>query len=57
MKEPKPMQEIHEVQEKIYEQDKNLSRKERIEKTNRIAEEMIQQYGLKLHLRKKDKAA
>ena len=57
MKEPKPMQEIHEIQKKIYEQDKNLSRKVRIEKTNRIAEEMIRRYGLKLRLRNQDKAA
>ena len=57
MKEPKPMREIHQIQEKIYEEDKNLSRKERIEKTNRIAEEMIRRHGLKLRLRTKDKAA
>ena len=57
MKEPKPMQEIHQIQEKIYEEDKNLSRKERIDKTNRIAEEMIRRHGLKLRVRDKDKAA
>ena len=57
MKEPKPMQEIHQIQEKIYEEDKNLSRKERIDKTNRIAEEMIRRHGLKLRLHGKDKAA
>ena len=55
MKEPKPMQEIHETQEKIYEEDKNLSRKERIDKTNRIAEETIRKYGLKI--KRADKAA
>jgi len=57
MKEPKLMQEIHKIQEKIYEEDKNLSRKERIEKTNRIAEEMIRRHGLKLRVRDKDRAA
>ena len=57
MKEPKPMQEIHQIQEKIYEEDKNLSRKERIDKTNRIAEEMIRRHGLKLRVRDKGKAA
>lgn len=57
MKEPKPMQEIHQIQEKIYEEDKNLSRKERIEKTNRIAEEMIKRHDLKLRFRNKAKAA
>ena len=57
MKEPKPMQEIHETQKKIYEEDKNLSRKERVKKTNRIAEQLIARYGLNLRLRYKDKAA
>ena len=57
MKEPKPMQEIHQIQEKIYEEDKNLSRKERIDKTNRIAEEMIRRHGLKLRVQDKGKAA
>ena len=55
MREPKPMQEIHEIQEKIYEEDKQLTREQRIEKTNRIAEEMIHRHGLKL--RRPDKAA
>ena len=57
MKEPKPMQEIHDIQEKIYEEDKHLTREQRIEKSNRIAKEMIRRYGLKLHLRGNDKAA
>lgn len=55
MKEPKPMQEIHEIQERIYEEDKHLSREQRIEKTNRIAEEMIRKYHL--NIRRVDKAA
>ena len=57
MKEPKPMQEIHDIQEKIYEEDKHLTREQRIEKSNRIAEEMIRRHGLKLRLRSNDKAA
>ena len=57
MKEPKPMQEIHEIQERIYEEDKHLTREQRIEKSNRIAEEMIRRHGLKLHIWGKDKAA
>lgn len=56
MKEPKPMREIHKIQEKIYEEDKRLSRERRIEKSNRIAEEMIRRHGLKLRFHK-DKAA
>ena len=55
IKEPKPMMEIHKIQEKIYEQDRRLTRRQRIEKTNRIAEEMVHQYGLKP--RRVDKAA
>ena len=55
MKEPKPMREVHEWRRKIYEEEKNLSRKERIEKIKRNAAEMIQRYGLKL--RRPDKAA
>jgi hypothetical protein len=45
MKEPKPMQEVHEWRHKIQEEDKRLSRRERIEKTRRIAEEVIRRYG------------
>lgn len=48
MKEPKPMKEVHEWRHKIYEEDKNLSPKERIEKTRRIAEEAAKRYGLNL---------
>ena len=55
MKEPKPMQEIHEVRHKIYEEDKHLSPKELVEKINRNAEDLIRRYGLKL--RRSDKAA
>ena len=53
MKEPKPMQEVHEWRRKIYEEDKNLSRKQRIAKTRRIAEQASQRYGLKLRRPKK----
>ena len=55
MREPKPMREVHEWRHKIYKEDKNLSRKQRIEKTRRIAEEAVRRYGLKL--RRLDKAA
>ena len=55
MKEPKPMREVHEWRRKIYEEDKGLSRKQRIEKTRRIAEEAVHRYGLKL--KQTDKAA
>ena len=55
MKEPKPMREVHEWRRKIYEEDKFLSPKQRVEKTRRIAEEAIRRYGLKF--RRTDKAA
>ena len=55
MKEPKPMQEIHELRHKIYKEDKHLSPKELVEKINRNADELVRRYGLKL--RKTRKAA
>ena len=55
MKEPKAMQEVHEWRHKNREEDKHLSWKERVEKINRISEEMIRKYGLKI--RRSDKAA
>ena len=57
MKEPEPMREIHKIQEKIYKEDQNLAYKERVEKTNLIAEEMMRRHGLKRCFRHKDKAA
>ena len=47
LEEPKPMQEVHEWRHKIYEEDKHLSRMQRIEKTRRIAEKAVRRYGLK----------
>ena len=55
MKEPKPMQEVHEWRQKIYEETKHLSPKELVEKIRRDAEEVTHHYGLKL--RQSDKAA
>ena len=55
MKEPKPMREVHEWRHQICEENKNLSWKEQVEKTNRIAEETIRKYGLKI--KRADKAA
>ena len=48
MKEPKPMQEVHEWRHKIYEENKNLSWKEQVKKADGIANEVIRKYGLKL---------
>ncbi len=55
MKEPKPMQEIHEIRRQIYEEDKHLTREQCIEKIRRNADELTRRYGLKL--RRTDKAA
>ena len=55
MKEPEPMREVHEWRHKIYEKTKHLSRKERMERIRRNAEEAIHRYGLKF--RQSDKAA
>ena len=55
MKEPKPMQEVHEWRHKNCEEDKHLSWRERVQKINRSAEETIRKYGLKI--RRADKAA
>ncbi len=47
-KEPKPMKEIHEIQEKIYEEMKNMTDKEKIETIRREVEKTEKKYGLKL---------
>ena len=49
-REPKPMQEIHAIQEEIYKEDKKLTSKERVEKTHREVKEAIVKYGLKLKI-------
>jgi hypothetical protein len=46
-KEPRPMREIHEIQERLYEEEKNLSSKERIAKIHKEAAELIKKYNLK----------
>ena len=55
MKEPKPMQEIHEIRHQMYEESKNLSWEEWVKKMHQTAEETIRKYGLKI--RQTDKAA
>ena len=47
MTEPIPMREIHEIREKIYEEEKNLSHKERLQKIHDEARKFIEKYGLK----------
>ncbi len=57
MKEPQPMREIHEVQGKIYEEEKNLSVDERLAKRHREVTEFIKKSGLKFKAVDADKVA
>ena len=47
-KEPKPMKNIHEIREKLHEENKNLSHKEHITKIHKESEEAIKRYGIKI---------
>lgn len=47
-KEPEAMREIHEIRERLYEEEKDLSPEEKIAKIHREAEEVIKKYGLRL---------
>jgi hypothetical protein len=46
--EPKAMREIHEIRERMHEEQKGLSDKEIIKKIREEAEEVKRKYGLKL---------
>lgn len=46
--EPRPMREIHEIQEKIYEERKNMTVKEKVEAIQRDAERAQKRLGLNL---------
>ena len=52
-KEPKAMREIHEIRERLYEEEKDLSTKELIEKIHKEAEECTKKYGLKVKIAEK----
>lgn len=49
-KEPKPMREIHQIQERFFGKEKNLSSLERIRKLHKEATEIIRKYDLKLKI-------
>lgn len=49
--ESRPMIEIHEIQKKLYEEEKNLTQQERIAKIHREAQEAIKKYGLKFKIK------
>ena len=48
LKEPKPMREIHEIQENLYKERKKMSAKVKLAAIHREAEEAERQYGLAL---------
>jgi len=48
MKEPKAMREIHEIMEKIYEEEKHLTPEERVKKIHEESEKFLKETGLKL---------
>jgi hypothetical protein len=48
MREPKGMQEVHEIMERLYDKRKKMSRKEVIEDIHKGADELIKRYGLKI---------
>ena len=47
-KEPKPMKEIHEIQETLYEEHKKMTDKEKLAALHREAEEAEKKYGFTL---------
>lgn len=49
-KEPKPMREIHQIQERFFEKEKDLSPRERIRKLHKEAAEIVKKHGLKIKL-------
>ncbi|MBI4398079.1 MAG: hypothetical protein HY586_03030 [Candidatus Omnitrophica bacterium] len=53
MKEPIPMQEVHQWRRRIYEEEKHLSREQRLENIKHNALEAARKYGLKIRRAKK----
>lgn len=45
--EPKPMREIHQIQESFFDKEKNLSSRQRVRKIRKEAKNIIRKYGLK----------
>lgn len=46
MKQPDAMKEIHDIREKMAEEDKNLSAQEHVRKTNEIALQLLKKWEL-----------
>ncbi len=55
--EPKAMQEIHEIRQKLYEKTKGMTTQEFIAYMHQAAEEAAQKYGLKLRRLSKHRQA
>ena len=51
--EPKAMREIHEIRERLYEEERDLSDKELIAKIHRESDECIKKYGLRIKMAEK----
>jgi hypothetical protein len=49
MNEPKALKEIHDIREKIYEETKNMTLKERVKYAHCEAQKLIKQYNLKIN--------
>ena len=47
LKEPKPMREIHQIQERFFDKEKNLSSRQRILKLHKEATGIMRKYGLR----------
>ena len=48
IEEPKPMQEIHQIQESLYKKDSKLSSRQRIQTLRDEAAQLVKTYRLKL---------
>jgi hypothetical protein len=48
IKEPKAMREIHEIMEKIYEEEKDLTKEEILSRIKKDSQQLIEDRGLKL---------
>ncbi len=57
IEEPKAMREIHGIQEKIYEETKNMTTEELLDYFRQGTEKLVGKYGLKVKTISKHKAA
>ena len=55
-KEPRAMRDIHKIQERIYEEQKNMTDEEKLEALHREVEEAEKKYSFKLRNKSKSRA-